>query len=261
MDYNDVNEKAVDVIKQSGELVAGLINGNIFEEKGKDNFLSYIDLEMQEYLAKSLKNIFPSAHIISEEFDANPKIDKGYYWIIDPIDGTTNLIHNYPHFCTTVTLVKNSEPIIGITYNPVTKDLFRAQKGKGAFLNDRRISVSKNDVLQKCILGFGFPYDKSKILSVMDLLGKAIFKSQDLRRTGSAALDLAYVACGRIDGFFEFDLEVWDFAAGSLLISEAGGNISDWGNSVLNFKGKTNIVATNGLVHKELLELINSENA
>ncbi|MBC9812388.1 inositol monophosphatase [Crocinitomicaceae bacterium CZZ-1] len=260
MDYNDLNKKAIDIIQQSGEFVERRNNKNIFEEKGKDNFLSYLDLEIQEYLAKSLKNIFPLANIVSEEYDANPDIDDGHYWIIDPIDGTTNLIHNYPHYCTSITLINNYEPIIGITYNPITKDLFRAQKGKGAFLNDKRINVSKNDILQKSILGFGFPYDKTKILPIVDLLKKAIFKSQDLRRTGSAALDLAYVACGRIDGFFELDLEIWDFAAGSLLISEAGGNISDWKNLRLNFKDKSNIIATNNLIHKELLELINSTN-
>ena len=96
-----------------------------------------------------MKNIFPLANIVSEEYDANPDIDDGHYWIIDPIDGTTNLIHNYPHYCTSITLIKNYEPIIGITYNPITKDLFRAQKGKGAFLNDKRINVSKNDIFQR----------------------------------------------------------------------------------------------------------------
>lgn len=258
MNYNEIQLKAINIIKESGKLVVKFNDENIFEEKGNANFLSYIDLEVQEFLIKSLKEIFPKANIISEEFEVNPEIDNQYYWVIDPIDGTTNLIHNYPHYCTSIALLKNNEPIIAITYNPITKDLFTALKGCGAYLNNKRISVSKNDKLQKSLLGFGFPYDKTKITPTITLLKKAILKSHDLRRTGSAALDLAYLACGRIDGFFEFDLEIWDFAAGSLLINEAGGKLTNWNNINLNFKGKTNIIASNNLIHDELIELVKS---
>jgi len=160
--------------------------------------------------------------------------------------------------CTSIALVKNNEPIIGVIYNPVTKEIFRALKGNNSYLNDKKIKVSKNNILKKSILGFGFPYDKTKVLPTIDLLKKIVPASQDLRRTGSAALELAYVACGRIDGFFEFDLEIWDYAAGGLIISEAGGFISDWKNRNLNFKGKNNVIASNKIIHNELFELIKS---
>lgn len=256
MNYNELTEKVIDIVQRSGILVTNVSSQDSIKEKGMANFVTYLDLEIQDYLVGSLTRIFPSARVIAEESERNPDVADGFYWVVDPIDGTTNLIHGYPHFCTSISLLKDSEPIIGITYNPITKELFRAQKDQGAFLNDKKVTVSNNGSLRTSILGFGFPYDKTKTLPTIDLLKKAIFRTQDLRRTGSAALDLAYVACGRIDGFFEYDLEIWDYAAGSLLIKEAGGKISDWNDTDLKFHSKTNITASNKLIHGELLELV-----
>lgn len=256
MEYSLLFNETKNIIIESGKLVEKFTQNNIYEKKGQANFVSFKDLEVQDFLIESLKKLLPEAKIITEESSSTPIPDNNYYWIIDPIDGTTNLIHNNPHFSTSIALIKNKKPIIGLIFNPVNKELFSALEGKGAFLNDEKISVSNNLKLKESILSFGFPYDKNKISPIINLIKNAITKAQDLRRTGSAALDLAYLACGRTDGHFELDLEIWDYAAGILIIQEAGGKITDWNNNSVEFKRKSNLLATNNSIHNELYDLI-----
>jgi len=260
MDNNSIYESLLACVRQSGALIKNLIaKDNIFEEKSEANFLSYIDLEIQDFLIKSLIKILPNSSILSEETDSIIGIKNEYIWVIDPVDGTTNLIHKYPHFSTSVALLKNRTPILAAVFNPMTNELFSAQNGKGAYLNEKRIIVSTNKVLKNSIVGFGFPYDRSKLGNIVELVRRTIKNVQDLRRTGSSALDLAYLACGRIDCFFEFDLELWDYAAGGLLINEAGGTISNWNNEELDFINKSDIIASNKLIHDELMNLIHDK--
>lgn len=252
--------QVLNIVKESGDIVKGLLTqDNILEEKGQDNFLTYIDLEVQRFLIEKLSFLLPESTIISEEKENLNINSSEFIWVIDPIDGTTNLIHNYPHFCTSVALVKKGKPIFGVISNPITSELFHSILNNGAFLNNQKISVSETSTLANSIIGFGFPYDKQKISNTIEKIKAVINSSQDLRRTGSAALDLAYVACGRLDGYFEFDLEIWDYIAGYLLIKEAGGAITDMSNDEFGSFSKTNLVASNGLIQTELIQCINKQ--
>lgn len=244
------------LIKEAGAIITNsVINEICYTKKGDNNFVTKLDYDIQHFLINALLKFLPSSNIISEEMDQINEIDPNeYMWIIDPIDGTTNIIHNYPHYCISVALIKKRNVLIGIIYNPISKELFHAIKGHGAFLNNSQIKVSEVPILKNALVGFGFPYDKNKTKAIVNLIGKIVPLVHDLRRTGSSALDLAYVACGRLDGFFEFDLEIWDHAAGRLLILESGGLISDWNNQISYSTNQMNIAATNKKIHNELMD-------
>lgn len=244
------------IIREAGAIVISDLNKEIFfSEKGETNFVTRLDYEVQDFLIEALSKLLPSSIIISEESNSIGNINSNkFVWIIDPIDGTTNVIHNYPFYSLSIALFVEGEISIGIIYNPTNKELFHAIKGQGAFLNNVQIRVSNTPILKNALVGFGFPYDKNKTKRIVELIGVIVSLTHDLRRTGSAALDLAYIACGRLDGYFEFDLEIWDYAAGILLISESGGLVSDWQNRTSNFSKRINIVATNNKIHKELTE-------
>ncbi len=243
------------IIREAGNIIINTeLNDISYMEKGECNFVSNLDYYVQSFLINAISQLIPNSIIISEESNQFICIDsKEYIWIIDPIDGTTNLIHNYPVYSISIALIRDSNVLLGLTYNPITKELFHAIKGQGAFLNNSRISVSKTLKLKDSLLGFGFPYNKERINSIVKLISETVNVVHDLRRTGSSALDLAYIACGRLDGYFEYDLELWDFAAGSLLVLESGGSITDWDNKILNFTRKNNILATNKKIHDELV--------
>ena len=197
--------------------------------KGPKDFVSEVDREAERMIVETLLGSYPDHAILAEEGTAKgANADAENVWIIDPLDGTTNFLHGFPQYCVSIALAHRGQIAHGVIYDPVRNDLFTASRGRGAFLNDRRIRVSKRQHLRDCLVGTGFPFrDGSYLDTYMRMMKAMIEQTAGLRRPGAAALDLAYVAAGFYDGFWEVGLNAWDVAAGSLLIQEAGGLIGD----------------------------------
>lgn len=216
------------------------------------NLVTNVDHEVEKLLIKKIKSRYPTHTIIAEE-SGHHKKESEYKWFIDPIDGTTNFAHGYPCFCISIGFTRNNVPEFGIVKNPLTGETYTALRNKGAKLNGRRIRVSKARKLKDSLLATGFPYDRSsKSRNNLKNFSKLTLKTHGVRRDGAAAIDLCYVASGKLDGFWEMKLSPWDVAAGVLIIKEAGGKVTDFkGNEYDIFNDK--IVATNGLIHRELI--------
>lgn len=228
----------------------------IDQKLGKNNLVTEYDYKSETFIIQEINNKFPNHSIISEE-DGSTDNNSEYKWIIDPLDGTVNYANNIPIFSVSIAVTKGDELIAGAVYHPVIKELFHAEKGKGAFLNETRISVSKKSDFDSSLLVTGFPYDinndpNGAIKSFTNIVKRGI----PIRRLGSAALDLAYVACGRFEGFWEINLNSWDVAAGILIVNEAGGKCTDYKGADSDVDDKQ-IIASNGLIHKAIMDEIN----
>lgn len=246
------------LIKKAGKVV--LKNHNkakkIDYKKGHFNLVTSADKETEALIIKEIKKKYPTHTIVAEETGKH-KNDPTYEWIIDPIDGTTNFAHSYPFFCTSIGFAKKGVVQFGLIYNPVTDELFTAKKGKGAKLNGKKISVSKSKTLKESLLTTGFPHDKkSSKHKNFALFRNLTLNSHGVRRDGAAALDLCYVAAGRVEGFWEQKLNAWDVAAGTLILTEAGGKVTKYDGSKYSIYDKE-ILATNGKIHKELMGYLN----
>jgi myo-inositol-1(or 4)-monophosphatase len=217
------------------------------------DFVTDIDQAAEQEILKILTKAYPDHGIIGEE-GADVEGNE-YTWIIDPLDGTRNFIHGVPHFAVSIALKYKNKIQHGVIYDPVRQELFTATRGKGAFLNDRRLRVSKRTEIEDCLLGTGFPARNStaSLVAYADALQSVLPICRDIRRAGAATLDLAYVACGRFDGFWEMGLKEWDLAAGSLMIHEAGGLVCDFDGSE-NYLASGNIIAGNPKILKFLLK-------
>lgn len=230
----------------------GRISKRDISLKLASDFVTSVDRESERIIIGTIKESFPY-HLILAEESIKESAGEAYRWIIDPLDGTTNYIHGYPVFSVSIALEYKGEIILGVTLDPLRNDLFLAEKGAGAFLNGHPIRVSEIKEIKESLITTGFPFRKKEMIDPYLKLFKNLFlKVSDLRRAGSAALDLAYLACGRCDGFFEIGLSPWDIAAGSLLIEEAGGVVTDFGGGT-DYILTGNIVAGNPAVHKEIL--------
>jgi myo-inositol-1(or 4)-monophosphatase len=196
-------------------------------EKQQLDFASEVDRLAESEIIRELKRAYPKHAVLAEESGASGNSKST--WIIDPLDGTHNYLRGFPHFCVSIALVEHGDPIIGVIFDPLRNEMFTASKGDGAFLNDRRIRVGKRDGLGGALLATGFPFRQRAHLDTQIEMTRVLLReAEDLRRTGSAALDIAYVAAGRIDGFYEIGLKPWDMAAGVLLVREAGGKHCDF---------------------------------
>jgi len=197
------------------------------EHKGLNDLVSYVDKEAEKRIVEGLQKLMPEAGFISEENPSTHIIsDKQFHWVIDPLDGTTNFIHGLPIFAISIALMDEDEVVLGVVYEVNKKECFYATKGKGAFCNGIKIQVSEAQTLSESLLATGFPYRFfEKNTEYLQILNALMQRSHGLRRLGSAAVDLAYTACGRFEGFFEFNLKPWDVAAGGLLVKEAGGKV------------------------------------
>jgi myo-inositol-1(or 4)-monophosphatase len=225
------------------------------EYKGEFNPVTEVDRLCEKSIVSMILNTFPDHDILTEE---SPFEGKGssWKWIIDPLDGTTNYFHGFPCFCVSIGLEVEDEVKLGVIYIPTLDELFHAEKGKGAFLNGEQIVVSRIDRLNRGLLGTGFPYDVHEHADFyLRYFRKFIKKSFAIRRPGSAAIDLSYLAAGRFDGFWEFKLHPWDVAAGSLMITEAGGKVTDFKGRPFNIYSEE-ILASNGIIHEEMLQAI-----
>jgi myo-inositol-1(or 4)-monophosphatase len=225
--------------------------------KGDIDLVTEADIAAETAIVASLNEDAPGMRILAEESHSEEEgTDRGTLWVIDPLDGTTNFAHGIPIFAVSIALMENGQPRIGIVYCPMQDELFCAGLGAGAWLNGEPISVTETDFLLQSLLATGFPYDIHTYLSDITRRIKTILpKVRDIRRMGAAAVDLAYVACGRLDGFWEYGLKPWDTAAGCLLVEEAGGRVTDFmGQPFSPFKKE--ILASNGRLHPLLLELV-----
>ena len=233
----------------------GKIESNDIKEKDKNDFLTFVDEQAESTIIKILKKEFPDHSILAEE-SGWQKQNRQYEWIIDPLDGTKNYISGIPHFSISIGLCVNKEMMLGIIFDPLKNELFTAQKDKGAYLNEKKIQVSTKHDLLRFLMATGFPFKKKQFLdSYLKSFHEIFTNTSGVRRMGSAAIDLAYVACGRFDGFWEIGLSPWDIAAGAILISEAGGRITDfWGEE--SFLSNGCIVASNGHKHNRLIEFV-----
>lgn len=233
----------------------GKISGKDIEDKNPFDFVTVIDKQSEHYIINMIHNQFSEHEILAEESGQSARSNENR-WIIDPLDGTTNYIHGYPNSAVSIAFEKNKDIVLGVIYDPFRDELFYTEKGKGAYLNDRRIFVSARSKNKHCLIATGFPFKNRNFLTLYwAVLSEIFLEVSGIRRTGSAALDLAYVACGRFDGFMELRLSPWDVAAGSLMILEAGGDISDFeGGS--NFIVSGDVVASNGLIQQFILQKV-----
>jgi myo-inositol-1(or 4)-monophosphatase len=223
--------------------------------KAANDFVSDVDRQAELTIIEIIKKAYPN-HAIKAEESGELSGDEKFQWIIDPLDGTTNFLHGFPQFAVSIAFKQNGRLSQGVVFNPVNQELFTASRGEGAMLNDRRIRVSKQKSLEGALLGTGFPFKEQRHLDSYLATFKALFPmTSGIRRPGSAALDLAYVASGRLDGFWEIALNDWDMAAGALLISEAGGLIGDFSGDE-NYLETGNVVAGTPKVFKEILQTI-----
>ncbi|OQA90862.1 MAG: Inositol-1-monophosphatase [Elusimicrobia bacterium ADurb.Bin231] len=229
--------------------------------KGKTDPVTEADRNSENALKKIISRKFPNDLFICEESCPSPsRIDNDKrYWIIDPLDGTVNYTHGFGTFCVSIAVMLHGEITHGIVYNPYSKEMFYAEKGKGAYKNGKKISVSKTRTIRKSLLVTGFPYYTHKNpKNVFQLFNTFAVTAQGVRRLGSAALDLCYVADGNFEGFWEENLGPWDVAAGSLIVKEAGGNVSDFNNGNNYIFGK-HIIASNPYLHKQMFNIINKK--
>jgi len=223
--------------------------------KAANDFVSDVDRQAEMAIIDIIRKAYPD-HAIKAEENGELQGNENFQWIIDPLDGTTNFLHGFPQFAVSIAFKQNGRLSQAVVFNPVNQELFTASRGEGAMLNDRRIRVSKQKGLQGALLGTGFPFKQQQHLDCYMDTFKALFPmTAGIRRPGSAALDLAYVAAGRLDGFWEIGLNDWDMAAGALLISEAGGLVSDFSGGE-NYLDTGNVVAGTPKVFKEILQNI-----
>ncbi len=254
----EILEKAIDVAKEAGSFIreeSKKFSIDKAEYKGLNDLVSYVDKESEKMIVSRLSKLLPEAGFITEEGTINKKSDE-YNWVIDPLDGTTNFIHGIPIYAVCIALMNGPDVLLGVVYEVNRDECFYARKGGGAFCNNDRIEVSGASKLSESLVATGFPiFNFNNLRAYLKILDQLIQKCHGLRRMGSAAVDLAYVACGRCDAFFEYNLNPWDIAAGTLIVQEAGGMVTD-------FRGKGDFIfgrelVTGGKVHNELLSLIN----
>lgn len=255
-----------DLKKITGDIVKAVIETEEFirhearnfdisrtEVKGMHDFVSYVDKGSEKMLVEKLGHILPEADFIAEEGTSSGECGK-YCWIIDPLDGTTNFVHGLRPYAISVGLTENKEPVAGVICDVGGGEIFTAWKGGGAWLNDRAIRVSSAKKLSDSLVATGFPYnDFSRLDGYMKSLCHFCKTTHGVRRLGSASIDMAYVACGRFETFYEYDLKIWDVAAGIVLVNEAGGRVSDFSGCENNLTGRE-IIASNNLVYNEFLE-------
>ncbi|MGH8807397.1 MAG: inositol monophosphatase family protein [Noviherbaspirillum sp.] len=227
-------------------------------EKKHNDFVTEVDQAAELAIIDVLKNAYPDHAVLAEESGASANLhdENENVWIIDPLDGTTNFIHGFPQYCVSIALQQRGQITQAVVYDPTRNDLFTATKGAGAYLNEKRIRVSRRDKMVDALIGTGFPFrEKDDLDEYMKMFRVMTEKCAGLRRPGAAALDLAYVACGRLDGFFEKGLHTWDMAAGSLLITEAGGIVGNFsGESDYLYKG--NVIAGTPKIFAQMINLL-----
>ena len=257
-DLDPLLEFAIKLAKKGGRVLTKYW-GRLLHVEHKEatiDLVTVADKESEKAIIHLLKKSMPGHAVLSEEAGGSQIPDADFVWVIDPLDGTTNYTHQFPIFSVSIGLFYKGTPILGVVYNPLLKELFYASKGKGAFLNGKTLSVSKVDTLDRSLLSSGFPYDRkeNRDNNYAEFCLLTQF-TQGVRRPGSAALDMAYVAAGRFEGYWERGLKIWDIAAGIVLVQEAGGRVSAYDGGPVDLNSGM-ILASNGLIHQAISEKI-----
>jgi len=261
MDLEKLCAGVSEAVKATGNFIRGerkTFNMSNVEYKGLNDLVSYVDKTAEQQLVNAFSELLPSSGFITEENTINTR-GAEYNWIIDPLDGTTNFVHGVPCYCISVALLQKDKLVLGVVYEVNLDECFYAFENGGAWLNGNRIRVSETEVLQQSLLATGFPYsDYKRMKPYMEVFDHLMYNTHGLRRLGSAAADLVYVACGRFEGFYEYGLNAWDVAGGALIVKEAGGVISDFSGGEDFIFGKE-IIATNRKIYNEFLEVVKSK--
>jgi myo-inositol-1(or 4)-monophosphatase len=248
-------ETAVDIAREAGALLANYFERRVaFELKGEFDLVTEADRASERLVVERLRSHFPTHGIVAEEgggFESGSE----YRWYVDPLDGTTNFAHSFPVFNVTLGLERAGEPVVGVVYDPIRQEMFTAERGAGAYLNNRRIKVSATRSLSDSLASTGFPSRKRHHNVNIHFYYQLAMASHGVRRTGSAAIDLAYVAAGRLDFFWEFGLKPWDMAAGTLLVQEAGGRTSDMRGALHSVTASEHLLADNGVLHEQVIRM------
>ena len=247
-------EPAIEIAREAGALLSRYFERRVgYELKGVNDLVTEADRASESLVIDRLKSKFPSHSVVGEETGLHDGSSE-YRWYVDPLDGTTNFAHGFPVYNVTLALAKDDEVIAGVILDPTRDELFSVEKGGGAFLNQHRIHVSKAAALKESLTATGFPGRRPTPNFNLHFMHQVAMQTQGVRRPGAAALDLAYVACGRIDAFWEFGLNPWDMAAGTLLVAEAGGKVTDMHGQTFRLKGE-HVLADNALIHDEIIGL------
>ena len=262
MNLEKIEKGVIEICREVGEFIslegASFDLSRIEQKHVFNNLVSYVDKEAEKILVRSLSKLLPAAGFITEEGTVEQAQQHEYNWIIDPLDGTTNFLHGIPLYAISIGLTRNDQAILGVVYDICQKECYHALENGPAFCEDKIIKVSAIGTLSESLLATGFPYyhfDKRE--DYLDIIKEFLNATHGIRRLGSAAIDLAYVACGRLEGFFEYNLHPWDVAAGTLIVQRAGGKVTDFtgGN---NFLFGNQLCASNTRVHQEMLGVIQS---
>jgi myo-inositol-1(or 4)-monophosphatase len=256
-EYSIYLDAALAVALEAGDILrADFSRAGEVRFKGIVNLVTETDLASQALIHRRLSDRFPGHDFLAEE-DLRKDSGAEFRWVFDPLDGTTNFAHRFPVFCVSLALERRGELVCGVVHNPISAETFRGELGGGAFLGETPIRVSPIDDLDKALLATGFPYDIRETRANMGHHDDFLLRTQAIRRCGSAAIDLCYVACGRFDGFWEMKLSPWDTAAGAVILKEAGGRITDFQGRPVDIY-KPEVCASNGLVHEAMLSVLNT---
>ena len=248
---------AIEAVVRAGKLQMEQF-GHVFQidKKGTIDLVTDVDVEIEHMFRALISERFPSHAVLGEELGGSSEVSPGYCWVFDPIDGTTNFAHGLPFFCSSLALEIGGRGVVAAVYDPTRRELFTAERGQGAYLNGRPIKVSTARELIDAMLVTGFPYDvHQRVDELVGLFAEFVGRARAVRRLGSAALDLCYVAAGRLDGFWESDLKPWDIAGGALIVEEAGGVVTNHGVSPFSSRGR-HVLATSRHLHPQMLSVI-----
>ena len=256
-----MKKELIKIIKDAGKILKkGFYTDKNISFKAKKDLVTQFDVAVEKYLKKKFSKKFKEFNIIAEESD-NANIEFNNSIIIDPIDGTTNFVNGVPHTAISVGVYKNKKPYLAVVYNPILDELYTAKIGKGAYLNGKKLKVSSEDTFQKALLATGFPYtsgsDENDLNDVVKKIKDVLPLCQDLRRLGSASIDLCYVARGTFEGYYEMNLKPWDVSAGVLILTEAGGQVSNINGDEYKLFEDKYLVASNRKIHKEFIKNLN----
>lgn len=248
-----------EIVRKASLIIASEGDRTIARSRSSSDYTTVTDLRVENFIKDKLIKLSPESHVIAEESFDNDSIRDWHHsaFILDPLDGTINFRHSYNASAISLAYFKDGYPLYSVVFDPFRDEMFLAERGCGATLNGKKINVSRVSTLEEALIGFGTtPYDKSGGLKMLEITKKIYARCQDVRRMGAAALDLAYVACGRLDAFFEMDLKPWDLYGGMLIVEEAGGTVSDWMGAKIEGLGKIDVLAANGSLHEDMLNLI-----
>jgi myo-inositol-1(or 4)-monophosphatase len=248
---------AIEAVSRAGDVMMSRSGGNVhIDKKGTIDLVTDVDMAIEREFRALVAGRFPDHEVLAEELGGSGAVPPGPCWVFDPIDGTTNFAHGLPIFCASVALEIDGEAEVAAVYDPTRKELFTAERSGGAFLNGQPIRVSSARELVNAMLVTGFPYDvHDRVDEIVGLFGAFVGRARAVRRLGSAAIDLCYVAAGRLDAFWESDLKPWDIAGGSLIVQEAGGRVTDMNGGRFSSRARS-VLASNGLLHEPMLRVI-----